>query len=140
MPTTPPVRKAICMAFSRPPPPSRAAAATRTLARMASDMPTSPMKAEKTAPTTKKSERPILMAVSPPVVSLTGSRKSRTNTMTTKMPSVLNWRVRYAGAPSWTAPAISCIFSVPLPAASTALTKAAAKPNATSAMAAATIT
>ena len=37
--------------------------------------------------------------------------------MTTKMPSVLNWRSRYALAPSCTAPAISCIFLVPLPAA-----------------------
>ena len=37
-------------------------------------------------------------------------------------------------APSCTAPAISCIFWVPLPVASTALTRAAAKPSATSAM------
>ena len=37
-PTAPPVRKAICMAFSRPPSPL-AAAATRTFARVASHMP-----------------------------------------------------------------------------------------------------
>ena len=37
-PTTPPVRNAICIAFSRPPS-SRAAAATRRLARVASAMP-----------------------------------------------------------------------------------------------------
>ena len=39
MPTTPPVRKAIRIAVLAPPA-SRAAAATRTLARVASDMPT----------------------------------------------------------------------------------------------------
>ena len=38
MPTAPPVRNAICMAFSRPPS-LAAAAATRTFARVASHMP-----------------------------------------------------------------------------------------------------
>ncbi len=133
-PTTPPVRNAICIAFSRPPPLLRAAAATRRLARVASAMPAPPMKALKTAPTTKNSDRPILTAVTLPVTSFTGSRKSSTTAMTTKMPSVLNWRTRYAWAPSCTAPAISCIFLVPVPVARTALTKAAAKPSATSAI------
>ena len=44
-PTTPPVRNAICIAFSRPPSASRAAAATRRLARVASAMPAPPMNA-----------------------------------------------------------------------------------------------
>ena len=61
-PTTPPVRNAICIAFVRPPPPLRAAAATRTLARVASHMPAPPMKALNSAPTMKKSDRPILTA------------------------------------------------------------------------------
>ena len=48
-----------------------------------------------------------------------GSRNSRTSASTTKQASVLNCRVRYAEAPSCTAAAISCIFSVPWSAAST---------------------
>jgi hypothetical protein len=132
-PTTPPVRNAICIAFSRPPS-SRAAAATRRFARVASAMPRPPIVAENTAPTTKKTDRPILTSVSLSPASETGSRNSSTTAMTTKIPSVLNWRTRYAEAPSCTAPAISCILLVPRPAASTALVSANAKPNATSAM------
>ena len=75
-PTTPPVRKAICMARSRPPSASRAAAATRTLARVASPMPAPPMNALNSAPTMKKTERPILTRS--PSVSCTGSRNSST--------------------------------------------------------------
>ena len=70
-PTTPPVRKAICIAFSRPPlaGASRAAAATRRFARVARAMPAPPMKALNTAPTMKKSDRPILTLVTlPPLV------------------------------------------------------------------------
>jgi hypothetical protein len=136
-PTTPPVRNAIRIAFSRPPSCSRAAAATRRLARVAIAMPAAPMNAEKTAPTTKNTDRPTCTAVPP---SFTGSRNSRTTAITTNTASVLNWRYRYAVAPSCTAPAISCIFSVPRPAVSTDLTRAAAKPNATSAITAATTT
>ena len=48
MPATPPVRNAIRMAGRSPI--SRAAAATRTLPRTASDMPVKPVVAEKSAP------------------------------------------------------------------------------------------
>jgi hypothetical protein len=94
------------------------------------------MNALNTAPTTKNTDRPILTDAPP---SLTGSRNSNTTAMITNTPRVLNWRIRYALAPSCTAPAISCIFWVPLPVARTVLTRPAAKPNATSAIAAATM-
>ena len=58
------------------------------------------MVAENTAPITKKIDRPICSPMSS-----AGSTNSRTNTMTTKTPSVRNWRFRYAAAPSWTASA-----------------------------------
>ncbi len=48
MPTVPPVRNAMRMAVSRPS--FWAAAATRTLARVASHIPSEPMNAEKPAP------------------------------------------------------------------------------------------
>ncbi len=89
-PTTPPVRNAIFMAASRPPARSLAAAATRRLARVASHMPAPPMNALNRAPTTKKSERPIFTASSLPSVSCTGSRKSSTTAMTTKIARVRN--------------------------------------------------
>ena len=60
-PTTPPVRKAMPIAVSRPPG-SPAAAATRRFARVASAMPAPPMNELKTAPTMKNSDRPILTA------------------------------------------------------------------------------
>ena len=139
-PTTPPVRKAIFMAASRPPSRSRAAAATRRLARVASHMPAPPMNALNSAPTTKNAERPSFTRVSLPSVSCTGSRNSSTTAITTKIASVRNCRSRYADAPSCTAPEISCMFVVPLPAARTALVRAAAKTSATSAMTAAMTT
>jgi len=83
IPTTPPVRKAMRMPSERPSG-WRAAAATRTLALTARLMPRYPMAAEKRAPTMKKTERPILTFVSP------GRTNSRAQTMTTKMPRVLN--------------------------------------------------
>ena len=55
-------------------------------------------------------DRPIRTQVPP---SFTGSSKSSTTTITTKTASVLNCRLRYALAPSWTARAISCIRGVP---------------------------
>jgi hypothetical protein len=95
------------------------------------------MNALNSAPTMKNTERPIRTSVPP---SLTGSRYSSTTAMITNMPRVLNWRIRYALAPSCTAPAISCIFWVPLPVARTVLTRPPAKPSATRAMTAATMT
>ena len=59
---------------------------------------------------------------------------------TAKPASVLNCRVRKADAPSCTAAAMLCIFSVPVPAASTLLRRETAKPRATSAMTATTTT
>ena len=56
IPATPPVRNARVMAERSPD--SRAALATRTLPRTASHMPENPVVAEKTAPTTKATERP----------------------------------------------------------------------------------
>jgi hypothetical protein len=52
-------------------------------------MPAPPMKDEKTAPTMKNSDRPILTSVSLSVL-CTGSRNSSTTAMTTKIASVLN--------------------------------------------------
>ena len=87
MPATPPVRKAIFIAFCSPD--SLAAAATRTLPRTASHMPMYPVMAEKTAPTRKKIERPIRS-----LVVSAGRRKSTKKTMTAKIAKVLNWRLR----------------------------------------------
>ena len=56
MPATPPARNAIVSARRRPD--SRAALATRTFARTASDMPANPVSALNPAPSTKASERP----------------------------------------------------------------------------------
>src|SRR5688500_629628 len=56
------------------------------------------------------------------------------------MARVLNWRRRYAEAPSCTAPAISCMVVVPFAVARAARRRAAAKPSATRAMANATTT
>ena len=87
IPTTPPVRNAICTALV----PSfwRAASATRTFARTASHMPLYPTRAEKPAPRRKKMERPMRIAV----VSA-GSAKSKKKTIPTKYESVRNWRAR----------------------------------------------
>ncbi len=87
IPATPPVRKAIFIA--RRSPDSRAAAATRTLPRVVSVMPTKPVRPENKAPTRKKAERPHRM----PGVSA-GSSNSTKKMMTTKTPRVLNWRRR----------------------------------------------
>ena len=53
--------------------------------------------------------------------------------MTTNTLRVLNWRRRYAAAPSCMARAMSCICWVPWPAASTSRTSAPATPSASSA-------
>ena len=63
-----------------------------------------------------------------------GSRNSTKKTITAKTARVLNCRLRYADAPSWTAPAISFIFSVPSSAARTSRTRTAATPRAASPM------
>ena len=83
IPATPPVRNAIRIA--RCSPPSRAAAATRTLPRTHSDIPVNPVSAEKPAPTRKKIDRPQR---TPPVSA--GSSKSTKKMMTTNTPRVLN--------------------------------------------------
>ena len=126
MPATPPVRNAIRNALRSPP--SRAAAATRTLPRVVSVMPTNPVTAENNAPTRKKILRPhCTLAPS------AGSTSSTKKMMTTNTPRVLNCRRRYAAAPSCTALAISCIRWVPWLAASTSRTSAPATPRASSA-------
>src|SRR3954469_21065189 len=109
MPTTPPVRNAIRVAFSRPPS-SRDADATRMFAAVASRIPRLPIVAENRAPMMKKIDRPIRSPMSS-----AGSAKSRTKTMMTNTPSVRNWRLRYAVAPSWTARPMSRIFGEHLP-------------------------
>ena len=83
MPATPPVLKAILVACRSPL--SRAAAATRTLPRTASDMPVNPVSAENPAPTRKKMDRPH--RTDEPSAGSTSSTKKM---MTTKMPRVLN--------------------------------------------------
>lgn len=87
MPTTPPVRNAMRAPSARPPG-SDAAAATRTLARVASHMPRKPIAAENAAPTRKKIERPSLTPPSP------GSRNSNAQTTTANSASVRNCRLR----------------------------------------------
>ncbi len=85
MPATPPVRNAIRIAGRSPSAPARAAAATRTLPRTASDIPVNPVSAEKSAPTRKKPLRPQRTdAVS------AGSGSSTKKISTTKTPIVLN--------------------------------------------------
>jgi len=61
-------------------------------------MPVKPVSAEKPAPTRKKMDRPKRTS---PVSA--GSTRSTKKMMTTKTPRVLNWRRRYAAAPSCTA-------------------------------------
>ncbi len=87
IPATPPVRKAMRIAFRSPL--SFAAAATRTFPRTVSDMPVKPVRAENRAPTRKKTLRPQRT----PVVSA-GSSRSTKKIRTTKTLSVLNWRFR----------------------------------------------
>ena len=60
--------------------------------------------------------------------------------ITTNTARVRNWRRRYAAAPSCTASEISCIFCVPLLAASTSRTSTQATPSAHSATTPTTIT
>jgi len=71
------------------------------------------------------SERPKRMNSSPcSAFSGTGSAKNSTTVRAARnTPSVLNWRRRYALAPSWIAFAISRIFGVPSDAASTSRTR-----------------
>ncbi len=87
IPTTPPVRKAIRMAARSPA--RMAAAAVREFARVASDMPTKPTNAEKTAPRTKKSDRPTREAVDS-----AGSSSSTNGITSTKPATVVNCRRR----------------------------------------------
>jgi hypothetical protein len=108
IPATPPVRNAIRNAGRCPP--AAAAAATRTLLRVASVIPMKPTIAEKSAPMRKKTALPSRVPRPP---SATGSRRSSRKTMTAKTASVRNCRRRNALAPSWIASAISRIAGVP---------------------------
>ena len=81
-PTVPPVRNAIRIASSRPV--VFAAAATRTLARVDSHMPTYPIVAENRAPIRKNTDRQIRSLASP------GSTNSSAKTRTTKTLRVRN--------------------------------------------------
>ena len=86
IPATPPVRNAIRIADRSPP--SRAAAATRTLPRTHSDIPVNPVSAENTgADQEEDADRPQ-RTPSPPAG--TGSSKSTKKMMTTNTPRVLN--------------------------------------------------
>ncbi len=134
MPATPPVRNAMRMA--RRSPDSWAAAATRTFPRTASHIPVNPASAENKAPTRKKMERPSRTEVPPSA----GRISSRKKISTTNTPMVLNWRRRYAAAPSWIAVAISCIFGEPWLAASTSRTRTPATASASSAITSTTMT
>ena len=137
IPATPPARNAIVSARRRPD--SRAAFATRTFARTARDMPAKPVRALNPAPSTKASDRPrritqagcntvppthcpaafrgiSLAAVPTPWMQASGAgrmKNNRTPSATTKAPTVMNCRRRYAALPSWIAFAISIIFGVP---------------------------
>ncbi len=73
------------------------------------------MNAENPAPNMKNTDRPTRTSVSP------GSTNSNAKAIAANTASVLNCRVRYAWAPSSTAWPISCIFWVPVGAASTSL-------------------
>ena len=79
-----------------------AAWAVRTLARTEMFIPMKPQAPESTAPSTKP------MAVIP-------SRNTpiRMVRITPTMAIVLYWRARYAAAPIWMAPAISCMRALP---------------------------
>jgi len=82
-----------------------------------------PMAPENMQPTRKATVRAVpdwrkVMAASPtwPSSSLLMAVEVTNTTMargTTIIPMVRNWRLRYAEAPSWMAPAISCISWVP---------------------------
>jgi hypothetical protein len=87
MPATPPQRNAIRIAGRSPP--SRAAAATRTLPRTHNDMPMNPVRAEAPAPIRKKMLRPQRT----PAPSA-GSRSRMKKMRTTKTLSVRNCRRR----------------------------------------------
>src|SRR5580658_5260716 len=82
IPATPPVRNAIRNA--RRSPPSRAAAATRTLPRTVSDMPVNPVNPENKAPTRKKMLRPHITPA-PPAWGSTSSTKKMTTTNTPRV-------------------------------------------------------
>ena len=126
MPATPPVRNATLSASGSEP--LRAAAAVRTLPRTARLMPMNPVRPDITQPAMNASvrNRPDCAYVSPsdPKVSRAPSLMSGFTTSVevtnTTMASgiritaiVLNWRRRYAIAPSWIADAISIIVGVP---------------------------
>ena len=91
MPTMPPVRKARRKPWRSPVPVSRAAAATRTFAWVASVMPMKPTAAENEAPIRKNTARPIRTAAPP---SFTGRISITMKTSTAKTASVRNCRLR----------------------------------------------
>ncbi len=117
MPATPPVRKATLSAAGSDP--DLAAAAVRTLPRVASVIPMKPVNPDRNAPAMNAivRNRPDWALVSATTPSgstiLVDVRNTiaATGIMITAM--VLNCRRRYAAAPTWIASAISIIFGVP---------------------------
>ena len=105
--------------------PSRAAAAVRTLPRVASVMPMYPVRPEAMQPRMNATVRAVPDAANDSADDSSGRRISVDvkNTIaatgTTMTAMVRNCRFRYAAAPSWIAFAISRIFGVPSSAAST---------------------
>ena len=136
MPATPPVRKATFSAAGSEP--ALAAAAVRTLPRTARLMPMNPVSPDITQPAMNASVRnsPEAAKESPDEAS-SGFTPTRANASRSGLATsvavantmiasgmritaiVLNWRLRYAMAPSWIASAISIMVGVPCSAAST---------------------
>ena len=117
MPAMPPVRNATFKAAGSEP--ALAAAAVRTLPLVASVMPMYPVSPDRNAPDTNASVRNVPdcandSADEPSGLSTSVEVKNTiaaTGIMMTAI--VLNWRCRYAAAPTWIAVAISIIFGVP---------------------------
>ena len=120
MPMTEPPEKAT--ANARFMPPSRAACAVRTLARVATRMPKKPARIEKSAPATKQTA--VIQSIKKPI-----SRSSAVM----KTARILYSDFKKASAPSAMAAAISCMRSVPGLALETKAALLAAKSSAQSA-------
>ena len=123
MPATPPVRNATLSAAGREP--DLAAAAVRTLPRVARVIPMKPVRADRNAPATNANVRNVpdctfVNATTPSGwTTFVDVRNTIAATGIMMTAIVLNWRRRYAAAPTWIARAISIIFGVPWSAAST---------------------
>jgi hypothetical protein len=112
---------------------ARAAAATRRLPAVASRMPVNPTAAENSAPIRNATPRPIAIVRSSATECMPGSAAHGhlaatitpvSSTMST--PTTVNWRRRYAFAPSRTASATFCMAGVPVSAAYTSFISRAA--------------